>query len=548
MGTHRFRWDAVDDVLLQLQIEPTLVAGLPAIRPEIDITLVDDTLLDDLKVAMDEQGFSFLASSPTGPVMSTVSVDTISLASPSRLVDIDTTSVQNGTILKVLSVEAQFQLDKTSVLAADGITIVAPLVGPGRWLRVQGGSIRWANQASWTIDPAAGNDENDGSALAPLLSLDEWGRRVSGQRIGAAMVVTLLAGSAGAIRPIGTFFASSVQFVGDVTSTAPAALTAVTVQVPATNTRALIATAATPFTDKTQVRIVGGPRDGALSRVTRIPAANQANVSSRFQLTVITASPVPTLVDPVVGDMVVTDTLNSAIQEIDLSQCFFRGAAVIFTKCRITTPTGSTRVANRLDFAQSLNNLIRFWACEFAGATTDRHLSGYGPRFTTCWFSEPTLIIESDFVWYGCVATNRVTIQDAGHLRFLSDPCFDVAGGLTPLTVGQQGMAEMAGVTTDGNVSWVDGTGAVAVDVINGGQFVASQSGGRAWGADNAWSVAAWRVRSGSTYVFATLPSIPGAPAGSDLVIGGTAVTYSGGAVNIPYFNAARMCGAVDRA
>jgi hypothetical protein len=91
-------------------------------------------------------------------------VDTISVASAARLVDINTTSLEDGTIVYVRSVEDLFVLERAVALTADGITVVNPLVGTGQWTRRNVGSQRWLRQATWFINATLGNDENAGTA------------------------------------------------------------------------------------------------------------------------------------------------------------------------------------------------------------------------------------------------------------------------------------------------------------------------------------------------------------------------------------------------
>ena len=78
-------------------------------------------------------------------------VDTIHLTPPlggTRLVDIVTTSLEDGTIVYVRSVEDLFVLEKAVALTVDGITVVNTLVGTGQWTRRNVGSQRWLQQAA----------------------------------------------------------------------------------------------------------------------------------------------------------------------------------------------------------------------------------------------------------------------------------------------------------------------------------------------------------------------------------------------------------------
>lgn len=98
---------------------------------------------------------------------------------------IDTTILKNGSCVYVTAMRALFALLKESSDPADGVNIVAPLAGTGRWLRWEVGSNAWVTQAEWYVDEqnVTGNasDSNTGDiATAPLATMTEWSRRVGG--------------------------------------------------------------------------------------------------------------------------------------------------------------------------------------------------------------------------------------------------------------------------------------------------------------------------------------------------------------------------------
>jgi hypothetical protein len=69
MGTHRFRIKAdVEQAELREVIEAPLTVDQSVARLETDVTLVDDSLLEDLKIVMAQQGYEFVATSPTIPL------------------------------------------------------------------------------------------------------------------------------------------------------------------------------------------------------------------------------------------------------------------------------------------------------------------------------------------------------------------------------------------------------------------------------------------------------------------------------------------------
>ncbi|KKN37357.1 hypothetical protein LCGC14_0764180 [marine sediment metagenome] len=104
-----------------------------------------------------------------------------------------------GAALSIASLLNIFILDKTSTDTTDGITIVATSSGTGRWLRNQGGNIRWAKQLTWYVDADDGNDENDGNTdTTALATLSEYFRRVSGITIKGAVTIQMLTDSSDA--------------------------------------------------------------------------------------------------------------------------------------------------------------------------------------------------------------------------------------------------------------------------------------------------------------------------------------------------------------
>jgi hypothetical protein len=82
-----------------------------------------------------------------------------------------------------------------SVLAVDGITVVAA-IGGGNWERIVPTTAPdWLTQDAWVVDPLTGDDENLGDAAAPLLTFDELDRRISTGSLRSSTTVTVPAGA-----------------------------------------------------------------------------------------------------------------------------------------------------------------------------------------------------------------------------------------------------------------------------------------------------------------------------------------------------------------
>ena len=114
-------------------------------------------------------------TSPAGAGDSLLAVPTIA-----DLIALDSTLIDDGGVVAVKSILAEWMLDKTSVDAVDGITIVAanPI---GRWYRMSSTASHWLIQTTWHLDATTGDDEADGlTALKSLKTHAELMRRVAG--------------------------------------------------------------------------------------------------------------------------------------------------------------------------------------------------------------------------------------------------------------------------------------------------------------------------------------------------------------------------------
>ncbi len=95
----------------------------------------------------------------------------------------------------VESLKCYWHRDLASVLAPDTITVIAAL-GGGNWERiVPTTSLDWCAQAAWYVDPIAGDDENSGAVGAPVATFDEINRRLSVSAILQDTVITIVAGA-----------------------------------------------------------------------------------------------------------------------------------------------------------------------------------------------------------------------------------------------------------------------------------------------------------------------------------------------------------------
>lgn len=154
------------------------------------------------------------ATGPTGPTGPTganaITVNRLATGNVggTKLVDVDTTSLVDGTLAIVYSLGSLFELVKTPsaalTAAIDGITVVASTATSGPvWARLEStANHRFGVQPPIFIDPVAGDDDNDGLLVGTALkTADEWSRRMNGVTLSADL--TLLSCASG---NVGNFF------------------------------------------------------------------------------------------------------------------------------------------------------------------------------------------------------------------------------------------------------------------------------------------------------------------------------------------------------
>ena len=148
---------------------------------------------------------------------------------------------KDGDFAYVQSTRATYQLDRTSNATPSSIA-VDTFSGNGQWVYIETSS-SWETQAAWFIDPAAGDDENDGATTTTALATwAEFIRRV--HTIDLVMTVSILSDLSEPLRgSFETSSSSSQLFITGVpTVLASATGTTFVDPVLATNTRGSITT------------------------------------------------------------------------------------------------------------------------------------------------------------------------------------------------------------------------------------------------------------------------------------------------------------------
>lgn len=163
----------------------------------------------------------------------------------------DDASILDGGVAYVQSLRSYFQKRVVSPLPAfDGITVVSASSGTAAWYRLDMASPSWSVQAAWFIDPANGNDQNDGATSAAggasadyvgaLKTWAEFVRRVRNVNIG--MTVAILSNIGEPLRGEFSTTSSTAYLVvaGQPTVLAYATGTTFVDPVPSTNTRGTV--------------------------------------------------------------------------------------------------------------------------------------------------------------------------------------------------------------------------------------------------------------------------------------------------------------------
>lgn len=465
-------------------------------------------------------------------IASTPAVRSISLDPTSRLVDVDTANLNDGTLVTVLSVFEVFKLTKSpglSVLArADGLTIVQSAKNASHiWERLAVGSARWRAQSEWSIDSVNGHDENP-LVLKTYRELSRrWG---SGGEFPGAVDVTQSANDSVSGDKLEVFPSSILpdavlRFHGTATTVASGTITA--------KTDFVAGTAFGTITDGGQnfvphlgqlLRIVGGPRDGAVATVVKIVTPNTEVRISRCGIVNALATPFsvqPTFVNPQVGDAYVIETqplLPSFELAVSKTNQGVHGDGVVFNNLKIG---GSSN--DRLHAGPSNTN---FTKCVFGAA----NFTGHYHMSLTHFASSVTFHLSNCTLWAGSKRGGTSFNTHHGASLFLREH-FLAQGGPLPNPANGGFMEIFAAAAFD------SGSDGIAVDTE--GQLRIS---GPLWGSGNTgYGI---RCDGRASYTAGNKPTITGGAGAGDTRIGGTVKAYA----DIPYPEPTNLAMLVQRA
>lgn len=460
-------------------------------------------------------------------------VDTIELASASRLVDVQTAPLPDSTVFAVRSVQDLFQLIKSPSVelftAADGITIAQSVANPGQiWVRLGLGSERWRTQPTWFVDPVSGHDENVGSQASPLETFREFSRRIDQGEIRMTIDVTLTS-DAGAtdklyLNNVSILPDAMIRVHGQPTTLDSGTFTATTNLNAATQTPPSVTDAAQDFSAylNRRMRIVGGARDGAIAFISLVTAATTVRTSAWATNNVagVPYSPAVVLVNPVAGDAYVIEDLP-ILRSFDFegsktAQGTQGSEAILFESLQIGDSSN-----DRFQTGQSNTSIAKCVVSLFNFYGRDVHAQ-------LCNFN-------SNHTWHMSELTLRACLKRGGT--------FTLHHGAT-VFLRDQTLAQSAGQILDvSNGSYVQIFDAAAFDCTDG-LFIESESAvrfsGVFWGNNN--TEFGIQCDGRATYdTLAVRPTCTGAL--GDTEIGGTIRAYG----TLPYVELANLAMIVER-
>lgn len=465
---------------------------------------------------------------PTGPAgVDALSVNRIDAGNigGSQLVAVDTSTMADGTIATVFSVGALFRLVKSPTAAliasVNGITVVASTASPGSiWVRlIATTDERFAANPPLFIDPASGNDDNDGLLVGTALKTgDEWCRRTAGVTFSASFTLTIAAGDMGSFTPsFKTAQAKSVvvSIAGNVTSSAAGTIGAFVTQNPAAAANA--DGTRSEFTDG------GAPAIGTQSRL-RITASGtpshvgliafvtsyHTGATNPYTTRWVTGGSDPAFtaaaINPSNGDSYVVDTLNTVCRVIDLSEVVLGTVGemrfIDLDVHSLDVVQGFHRVYGNMQAWDA--KTICFYRCKFSDQVGTGFVDSIA-TFTACDFTQPVVMSMSNGIFYGCCF--RLGFGNfQGVVAFRLSNTFNNYPTAHPIAYFSHAPAQGS---NNGEIQFCNCGGAtgIAISIGNGSGWDES---GTLWGAGNTLSVGiSINGRAQMTYVVAANVNVP---------------------------------------
>lgn len=431
-----------------------------------------------------------------------------------------------GSTAWVESVGASFVLLKSSPLVPDGTTVIAPASGSpiagnagARWL-IAGtpSATQWLLQPIWYIDPATGNDQNQGDTPATALATyAEFRRRIGSGPLSILMTVNL-------IGPISEFIfhdlvtgdaSTGLTIQGQRTLVGTGTLSGVQLWNAATNTEGTITDAGLPVSWTASgflgnlIELTSGASAGSVGWVAKDNGAKTARYSPFFDTSTFSQG------TPVIGNTYAVYTLTLLTQPINIR--VFGDGFVTIADVHVSTGGSTTIHTQGSDFLIAscfLEGFDTIPTAEFTSyAATRLHCrlnAETGQTFLNNAFSSAQYVGAFDG---GFVDIETQTLLQGSFLRAS-------IGGL---------------VQVEDGAAWVaifDNTEAIRAEANSGMTFL-----GRTFG--QGITATGISTQAGAVIAYTFTPAIT-APA-VQVSLGGVGTTYAA----LPATNAAKLTGVV---
>lgn len=382
------------------------------------------------------------------------------------LANIITEALDNGSRCYVTADHAEWQLDKLSTASPDGSTIIAPIAGPGRWLRGTGGgapgaylivptisdrnaitgqegllvfvqsvkviyqlaadlttwdffdaSPELATQEAWEVNAVTGSDDNDGKPGTPLATSEELCRRLCPRGAELApqqnTVVNFSAHAYGKLRlnivwPDIASFSHGFTVRGTITQVITGNVTAVVNGVPQ-STRPQVTVASGTLVAGQRMQY---PPDAleTFASGAAITFSNGLNANAQNSFTPVWSDVTDahgTNISP--GGPIGVDTLHTSFDDIDIQNWGLGYTDIINAQL-----SNCTRALSTFDASPaSLDYGLQFLGCEISGSWFDVHAD-----LVWCRNTADVVFAGGAPRFYACAIQNQITFMNQCYAQF----------------------------------------------------------------------------------------------------------------------------------
>jgi hypothetical protein len=385
---------------------------------------------------------------PTFETVNTISTGNLG---GTTLVGVDATAFPDGSLVTVFSVGASFQLVKTPsaalIAAIDGITVVQSTFNPAWvWARLVTSNVveRFSANPPVFIDPAAGNDDNDGlTAPTALRSAPEWSRRMNGAILTGLNTLGLGVGAVGVFGPMQLRSVSGGKlrtFGAAPTQSIAGTISVVLVDNPATGVEnGFTAVGGPVLVDGVRLKITASGTGSHVGAVSYIKGFQGGDVTKPITKTWMA----PTSLDPAIpgteiipsaGDTFVVETLVSSIQGWMVDWYGMGGGAGVgypyFQDVLMAQDSelGAWRFRSNEKPTEADGHVL-YQLCTFSPRGPNDDFSGGLSWFRNCDFKKGVILGEPDTGFYGLdsnILRGRLTTDECGY-EIVNSNCVDGA-------------------------------------------------------------------------------------------------------------------------